>query len=110
MLALVSRTREAFGLSGVRVLSPDGEVLASDGEPVADGRATTLPIGVGPGGGPRALLELNGEPLAGPERRLLDAIIAQLSAAIEHTDLRATASEAEAWPRPTRCAALCCRP
>lgn len=96
VLALVSRTREAFGLSGVRVLSPDGEVLASDGEPVADGRATTLPIGVGPGGGPRALLELNGEPLAGPERRLLDAIIAQLSAAIEHTDLRATASEAEA--------------
>lgn len=67
VLALVSRTREAFGLSGVRLLTPSGEVLASDGEPIA-----------------------------GPERRLLDAIVAQLAAAIEHTDLRATAREAEA--------------
>lgn len=96
VLALVSRTREAFGLSGVRLLSPDGEVLASDGEPVADGRATTIPVGIGADGAARAVLELNGEPLAGPERRLLDAIVAQLSAAIEHTDLRATALEAEA--------------
>ena len=96
VLAMVSRTREAFGLSGVRLLTPAGEVLASDGEPVADGRATTIPVGIGQGGSPRALLELNGEPLAGPERRLLDAIVAQLAAAIEHTDLRATAREAEA--------------
>jgi two-component system sensor histidine kinase KdpD len=96
VLALVSRTREAFGLSGVRLLSPDREVLARDGEPVADGRATTIPVGVGANGTPRAVLELNGAPLAGPERRLLDAIVAQLAAAIEHTDLRATALEAEA--------------
>ncbi|WP_374461098.1 ATP-binding protein [Microbacterium sp.] len=96
VLALVSRTREAFGLSGVRLLTPSGEVLASDGEPVPDGRATTIPVGVASGGGPRAVLELNGEPIAGPERRLLDAIVAQLAAAIEHTDLRATAREAEA--------------
>ncbi|MBW8764333.1 MAG: sensor histidine kinase KdpD [Microbacterium sp.] len=96
VLALVSRTREAFGLSGVRLLSPEGELLASDGEPVADGRATTVPVGVSLTGAPRALLELNGEPLDGPERRLLDAIVAQLSAALEHTDLRATALEAEA--------------
>lgn len=95
-LALVTRTREAFGLSGVRLLTPDGEVLASDGEPVPDGRATTLPVGLAPGGGPRAVLELNGEPLAGPERRLLDAIVAQLAATIEHTDLRATAREVQA--------------
>ncbi|MBP3977194.1 ATP-binding protein [Microbacterium sp. BLY] len=95
VLALVSRTREAFGLSGVRLLTPAGEVLASDGEPVPDGRATTIPVGTVPGGGPRAMLELNGEPIAGPERRLLDAIVAQLAAAIEHTDLRATAREAE---------------
>jgi two-component system sensor histidine kinase KdpD len=80
----------------VRLLSPDGEVLASDGEPVPDGRATTVPVGVGANGVARALLELNGEPLAGPERRLLDAIVAQLAAAMEHTDLRATALEAEA--------------
>lgn len=95
VLALVSRTREAFGLSGVRLLTPEGALLASDGEPVPDGRATTIPVGSA-GGGPRAVLELNGEPLAGPERRLLDAIVAQLAAAIEHTDLRATAREAEA--------------
>ncbi|WP_435748899.1 ATP-binding protein [Microbacterium sp. PMB16] len=96
VLALVSRTREAFGLSGVRLLALDGEVLACDGEPVADGRATMIPVGVGTNGAARATLELNGDPLAGPERRLLDAIVAQLAAAIEHTDLRATALEAEA--------------
>ncbi|WP_152176282.1 DUF4118 domain-containing protein, partial [Mycobacterium tuberculosis] len=44
VLALVSRTREAFGLSGVRLLTPSGDVLASDGEPVPDGRATTIPV------------------------------------------------------------------
>ncbi|KJL48465.1 Sensor protein KdpD [Microbacterium hydrocarbonoxydans] len=96
VLALVSRTREAFGLSGVRLLSPEGEVLATDGEPVADGRAVTVPVGTSITGAPRAQLELNGDPLDGPERRLLDAIIAQLAAAMEHTDLRATALEAEA--------------
>lgn len=90
VLALVSRTREAFGLSGVRLLAPDGEVLASDGEPVADGRATTVPVGVD---GSLGMLELHGEPLDTPARRLLDAIVAQLTAAIEHTDLRATARE-----------------
>ncbi|MFK4761715.1 ATP-binding protein [Microbacterium sp. ZW T5_45] len=91
VLALVSRTREAFGLSGVRLLAPDGEVLASDGEPVPDGRATTVPVGTGESS---ATLELHGEPLDTPARRLLDAIVAQLAAAIEHTDLRATAREA----------------
>ncbi|WP_194763153.1 ATP-binding protein [Microbacterium sp. UFMG61] len=90
VLALVSRTREAFGLSGVRLLAPDGEVLASDGEPVADGRATTVPVGID---GALGMLELHGEPLDTPARRLLDAIVAQLTAAIEHTDLRATARE-----------------
>jgi two-component system sensor histidine kinase KdpD len=39
------------------------------------------------------MLELHGEPLDTPARRLLDAIDAQLTAAIEHTDLRATARE-----------------
>jgi two-component system sensor histidine kinase KdpD len=96
VLALVSRTREAFGLSGVRLLSPDGEVLACDGEPLRDGRATTIPVLSASDTTPRALLELHGDPLDGPARRLLDAIVAQLSAAIEHTDLRATAKEAVA--------------
>ncbi len=96
VLALVSRTREAFGLSGVRLLSPDGEVLARDGEPLRDGRATTIPVLSASDTTPRALLELHGDPLDGPARRLLDAIVAQLSAAMEHTDLRATAQEAVA--------------
>ncbi len=92
VLALVSRTREAFGLSGVRLLDADGTVLASDGEPVADGRATRVPVG----GTTSAVLELHGEPLDTPARRLLDAIVAQIAAAIEHTDLRATAREVAA--------------
>ena len=93
VLALVSRTREAFGLTGVRLLGADGEVLASDGEPVPDGRAATITVGSGPA---PAVLELHGEPLDTPARRLLDAIVAQLAAAIEHTDLRATAREVAA--------------
>ncbi|KDA04694.1 histidine kinase [Microbacterium sp. CH12i] len=95
VLALVTRTREAFGLSGVRLVAVDGEVLARDGEPVSDGRSTTVPVGAAPDGTPRALLELHGGPLGEPSRRLLEVIVAQLSAAIEHTDLSATAREAE---------------
>ena len=95
-LAIVSRTREAFALSGVRLVAPDGEAIATDGEPLRDGRATTIPVGRGGDGEPRALLELHGGPLDTPSRRLLDVIVAQLSAAIEHTDLSATAKEAEA--------------
>ncbi|MFJ2370658.1 ATP-binding protein [Microbacterium sp. NPDC087665] len=91
VLALVSRTREAFGLSGVRLLAADGEVLASDGEPLADGRTTSIPVGAS-----QAVLELSGDALDAPARRLLDAIVAQISAAIEHTDLRATAREVAA--------------
>ncbi|MFS0853196.1 ATP-binding protein [Microbacterium sp. 179-I 3D4 NHS] len=91
VLALVSRTREAFGLSGVRLLSADGRVLASDGEPLADERSTRIPVGAS-----HALLELSGDALDAPARRLLDAIVAQLAAALEHTDLRATAAEAAA--------------
>jgi len=45
VLALVTRTREAFGLSGVRLVGADGAILARDGEPVRDGRETTIPIG-----------------------------------------------------------------
>lgn len=96
VLALVSRTRESFGLSGVRLVAPDGTVLASDGEPVADGRCATVPVGRRGRDEPRAVLELHGGPLDQPSRRLLDVIVAQLAAAIEHGDLSAAASEAEA--------------
>ncbi len=102
--ALVARAREAFGLTGIRLLSPTGQVLAADGEPepaavpsLPDGtraRVETLPVGVGADGQPRALLELHGGDLDAAGRRLLDAIVAQLAAAIEHTDLRETASHA----------------
>lgn len=96
VLALITRTREAFELSGVRLVGADGEVLARDGEPVLDGRKTTIPVGWTSGSGPRAFLELHGGPLDAPSRRLVEVIVAQLSSAIEHTDLTATAREAEA--------------
>ncbi|WP_345188163.1 ATP-binding protein [Microbacterium panaciterrae] len=104
--ALVARAREAFGLSGIRLLSPTGEVLAADGEPLPDAAAgqgtrdgsragvESVPVGVGADGKPRAILELRGGDLDAAGRRLLDAIVAQLAAAIEHTDLRETASQA----------------
>lgn len=95
VLALVSRTREAFGLSGVRLLAADGQVIAMDGEPVRDGRAITVPVGHDDDG-PRAVLELHGGPLDAPSRRLLDVIVTQLTATLERTELTATAREAEA--------------
>lgn len=96
VLALISRTREAFGLSGVRLVSPDGDVIARDGEPVRDGRSTSVPVGHAEGGGPRAVLELHGGALDASSLRLLDVIVTQLAAALERTELTATAREAEA--------------
>ncbi|MBN8424592.1 sensor histidine kinase KdpD [Microbacterium esteraromaticum] len=88
-LALVSRAREAFGFSGVRLLDHDGHVLATDGEPLPDTTPEIVPVGA------HAVLELHGSTLDAPARRLLDAIVAQLAAAIEHTDLTATARRAD---------------
>lgn len=86
--ALVSRTREAFGLTGVRLVAGD-ITLASDGEPASDSSPTIVPVG------DRALLELHGEDLEASERRLLSTIAVQLDAALEHSDLAETASEVE---------------
>lgn len=95
--ALISRAREAFGLSGVRLIGADGEVLALDGEPVRDGRFTAVAVPrSGASATTQATLELHGGPLDAPARRLLDVIVAQLGAALEHTDLSATAQEAAA--------------
>ncbi len=94
--AMVSRTRESLGLAGVRLVAADGDVLATDGEPVHDERVERLPVGRLVDGSPRAMLELHGGSMDASERRLLDAIVAQLSAALEHTDLSATAREADA--------------
>ncbi len=91
--ALVSRAREAFGMTGVRLVALDGTVLATDGEPVPDNRAVFIPVG--PADAPRATLELHGGELDSGERRLLEVVIAQLGAALEHSDLTQSAREAD---------------
>lgn len=85
--ALVSRTREAFGLAGVRLVSGDLS-LAVDGL-VSGEPSTTVDVGE------RAVLELYGVDLEASERRLLSTIVAQIDAALEHSDLAETASEVE---------------
>jgi two-component system sensor histidine kinase KdpD len=89
--ALVSRAREAFGMTGVRLVGADGAVLATDGEPVPDDRMIRLPVGEA--SAPRAFLELHGGDLDASARRLLDVMIVQLGAALEHTDLTEAARE-----------------
>lgn len=89
--ALVSRAREAFGMTGVRLEASDGTVLATDGEPVPDDRMVRLPVG--DPAAPRAFLELHGGDLDAAGRRLLDVMIVQLGAALEHTDLTEAARE-----------------
>ncbi|AWB87559.1 sensor histidine kinase [Mycetocola zhujimingii] len=84
--ALISRTREAFSLTGVRLVV-DGQVLVRDGEPTPDEEFTAVPVG------DRATLELHGGDLQASERRLLAVITAQVNAALEHSDLTATARE-----------------
>lgn len=84
--ALVSRTREAFNLPGVRLIAK-GEILSQDGEPTLDERFTAVPIGN------RAVLELHGADLAASERRLIAVIATQIEAALEHSDLTEAARE-----------------
>jgi Osmosensitive K+ channel histidine kinase len=84
--ALVSRTREAFGLLGVR-LSADDEMLVTSGESADEQHTTRMPVGK------RGELELSGRDLEASDRRLLAVIVSQLDAALEHRALEATASE-----------------
>ncbi|MWB98049.1 ATP-binding protein [Agromyces seonyuensis] len=86
--ALVTRTREAFSLTGVRLLVDDEPVVA-DGEP-AGGEAVEIPVGA------HARLELHGRPLDASERRLLGVIVTQLDAALEHGALARAARAADA--------------
>jgi two-component system sensor histidine kinase KdpD len=101
LAALVTRTREAFGLDRVRLIA-DGVVLVEAGAP-ADGAGPPAPgsppapaptpaVTVVPVGG-HATLELCGSDLAASERRLLGAIVSQIDAALEHDALARTASE-----------------
>lgn len=85
--AMVTRTREAFGLTGVRLLV-DGETRVADGEPARDDRVTEVPIGA------RGVLELHGADLEASERRLLQVIASQLDQAIEHGALARAAETA----------------
>lgn len=84
--ALVERTREAFGMAGVRLLQGD-TVLATSGEPLPDNQCVRVPIGN------RATLELHGHDLEASEQRLLNVVAAQLDAALEHSDLTETVGE-----------------
>ncbi|MCS5714638.1 DUF4118 domain-containing protein [Herbiconiux sp. CPCC 205716] len=102
--AFVTRTREAFGLTGVRIVVGE-RVLASDGEPAVssasagssdspdssgsplDGPVDRVPVGE------RAVLELHGRPLQSSDRRLLGIIVTQLASALENADLEQTARE-----------------
>ncbi|KFF59928.1 histidine kinase [Cryobacterium sp. MLB-32] len=84
--ALVTRTREAFSLTAVRLLAGT-TVLAADGETGVGPPSTTVPVGR------RAVLELYGPDLAASERRLLSVIAIQIDASLEHADLAQTASK-----------------
>jgi len=86
--AMVTQTREAFGLSGVRLLV-DGEPRVTDGEPADHDRVSTIPIGT------HGVLELHGGDLEASERRLLQVIATQLDAAIEHGALASAAEAAD---------------
>jgi two-component system sensor histidine kinase KdpD len=133
--AIVTQTREAFGLTSVRLVRA-GRTLSSDAEgqaaapaaPAApagagqDAAGSEVPAGAGPDGvgtgapaapaAPTAsdappqpsapvvipvdadtVLELKGRELPASDRRLLAVIVAQLAAALEHTDLAETARE-----------------
>lgn len=90
--ALVTRAREAFGMTGARLVAPDGTVIATDGEPVPDGRVIRVPVGRE--GTARGTLELHGGEMDASERRLLDVIVTQLEAAMERFELTAAAREA----------------
>ncbi|GAA2226962.1 DUF4118 domain-containing protein [Herbiconiux moechotypicola] len=112
--AFVTRTREAFGLTEVR-LAVAGQEVASAGEetaPDADDPDVDDPDAGDPDSGTRdgaaaahgmrvdrvpvndtAVLELVGRPLRSSDRRLLAVIVAQLASALEQADLEQAARE-----------------
>jgi len=115
--ALVTRTREAFGLARVRLMSAGAVLVEADTGETGDAAAgegaaaaasgAAEPSGAGSGAGAavgptpatsipigsRATLELYGPVLAASERRLLSVIVSQIDAALEHSALEQTASE-----------------
>lgn len=83
--ALLDRAREAFSLTGVRLVEHD-ETVAVSGSVTGPPRSS-VPIGE------HAALELHGADLPASGQRLLAVITAQLGAALEHQRLSDTASE-----------------
>jgi two-component system, OmpR family, sensor histidine kinase KdpD len=85
--ALVSRLREAFGMTSVALLEDNTIVYAATDESVAseDDEETTLPVGG------TATLTLHGKALAASDRKILGAFVSQLESALERRRLAAEA-------------------
>ncbi|MEG9246775.1 DUF4118 domain-containing protein [Arthrobacter sp. Soc17.1.1.1] len=100
--ALITRTREAFGLDAARLHAPDGTLLCEDAPAVQRSGAPSSAVGAGgqataPGPvgipvGERGVLELEGRTLEAADRRLLAVITAQIDAALEYRELSRAAS------------------
>ncbi len=84
--ALITQTREVFGLSSVQIISGQ-ETLYCTGEPKPDDHVTRIETGA------HGSLELRGPDLAASERRLLSVIAAQVDTALERNALSKTADE-----------------
>jgi len=88
---LVTRLREAFGMTSV-ILRDGGDTVAAarDPEVASDGdQETTLPLG------PDGSIYLRGHPLTPSDRRILSAFVSQLDAALEQRRLRDVAAGAQ---------------
>ncbi|MEN0103967.1 MAG: ATP-binding protein [Curtobacterium sp.] len=85
--ALVERTREAFGYTGLRVRQGDVVPATSGTFGDAPDATTSLPSG--------AVLEFAGAPDDPTQRRLLRVVEQQIDAALEHRELTRTAVDAE---------------
>jgi two-component system sensor histidine kinase KdpD len=102
--ALITRTREAFGLDAARLHAPDGSLLCEDAQPVPRPGTPPASSAVRAGGqaaasdpvsipvGERGVLELEGRTLEAADRRLLAVITAQIDAALEYRELSRAAS------------------
>ncbi|OIH95454.1 ATP-binding protein [Curtobacterium sp. MCBA15_001] len=85
--ALVARTREAFGFTGLRVRQGDLVPATSGTFGEAPDATTSLPSG--------AVLEFAGAPDDPTQRRLLRVVEQQIDAAVEHRELTRAAVDAE---------------
>lgn len=85
--ALVERTREAFGYTGLRVRQGDMVPATSGTFGDVPDATTSLPSG--------AVLEFAGAPDDPTQRRLLRVVEQQIDAALEHRELTRTAVDAE---------------